>query len=111
MPKLATVIIHSLRAWPTAGDASHSLRHTTTRYGLSRALLDQNTIGWYNFLMRKVSIHWKDVQQQYFAWLKRRNTGKAWVKALIRKVWEISWDMWDHRNEIRLQFLSPPAAG
>jgi hypothetical protein len=52
-------------------------------------------------------VRWQDVQQQYYLWLKRRNTGKAWVTALIRKVWEISWTMWDHRNDVRTSTLSP----
>jgi hypothetical protein len=47
------------------------------------------------------------VQQQYYVWLKCRNTGKAWVKALIQKVWEITWDMWDHRNKVQTKSLSP----
>ncbi len=24
-----------------------------------------------------------------------------------QKVWEVSWDLWDHRNEMRLSTLSP----
>jgi hypothetical protein len=51
--------------------------------------------------MGKVSVRWQAVQQQYFEWRKRRNTGKAWVRALIQKVLEITWDMWDHRNDVR----------
>jgi hypothetical protein len=106
MPELTTVVIRSLRAWrsPHARPASRS---TTVRYGLNRALLEQNTLGWYNFLMGKVSVRWQEVQQKYYEWLKRRNTGKAWVKALIQKVWEISWSMWDHRNDVRLNTVSP----
>jgi hypothetical protein len=29
-----------------------------------------------------------------------RKTGKLWVSALIRKQWEIAWDLWEHRNGI-----------
>ena len=107
MPELTTAIIRSLKAWQTNPHGRLLNRSTTKRYGLQRALLDQTTIGWYNFLMGKVSVRWQAVQQQYFDWLKRRNTGKAWVKSLIRKVWEITWDMWDHRNDVRLKTLSP----
>ena len=52
--------------------------------------------------MGRVGTRWRDVQQRYYEWLLRRNTGRAWVKALIQKVWAVSWDMWDHRNEVRL---------
>jgi hypothetical protein len=33
--------------------------------------------------------------------------GKAWLQALIKKVWEVSWDMWDHRNEVRTTNITP----
>jgi hypothetical protein len=33
--------------------------------------------------------------------------GKAWLQALIKKVWEVSWDMWDHRNEVRTTTITP----
>jgi hypothetical protein len=36
-----------------------------------------------------------------------KNTGKAWIQALIKKSWEISWDMWDHRNQVRLNMVTP----
>ena len=106
MPELTVAIIRSLKAWRSP--PAHPInRSTTARYGLQRALLEQDTIGWYSFLMGKVSIRWQAVQQKYFEWLKRRNTGKAWVKALILKVWQISWSMWDHRNDVRLNTTSP----
>ena len=57
--------------------------------------------------MGKVSVRWQAVQHKYFEWLKRRNTGKAWVQALIQKIWEISWSMWDNRNDIRLNTITP----
>jgi hypothetical protein len=54
------------------------------------------------------SVWWKDVQHQYYEWLQRRNTGKAWLQALIKKVWEVSWDMWeDHRKEVRTTTITP----
>jgi hypothetical protein len=54
-----------------------------------------------------VALRWRDVQHQYYEWLQRRNTGKAWLQALIKKVWEVSWDMWDHRNEVRTSTITP----
>jgi hypothetical protein len=106
MPALTKAIIRSLKAWRTP-PIRPLHRSTTNRYGLQRALLDQNSIGWYNFLMGKVSVRWQAVQHKYFEWLKRRNTGKAWVQALIQKIWEISWSMWDNRNDIRLNTITP----
>jgi hypothetical protein len=51
--------------------------------------------------MGRISIEWKVVQQAYYyEWLGKHNTGKKWALALIQKTFEVSWDMWDHRNEV-----------
>jgi hypothetical protein len=52
-------------------------------------------------------MQWKVVQQCYFEWLRKHNTGKKWATALIQKVWEVLWDMWDHRNKVRLKTITP----
>jgi hypothetical protein len=57
--------------------------------------------------MGRMSLQWKAVQQRYYEWLGKRNTGKKWAMALIQKVWDVSWDMWDHRNNVRLKTITP----
>ena len=42
--------------------------------------------------------NWAAKQREYYTWLQKRNTGKRWATTLIKKLWEISWDMWEHRN-------------
>jgi len=51
--------------------------------------------------MGRVSNLWAEVQDQYYKWLKKRNTGKKWLAALIAKAWEITWSMWDDRNDVK----------
>jgi hypothetical protein len=29
-----------------------------------------------------------------------RKTGKRWISSLIKKLWEIAWDLWEHRNGV-----------
>jgi hypothetical protein len=29
-----------------------------------------------------------------------RRTGLRWLTALIQKLWDVAWDMWDHRNRV-----------
>ena len=69
-------------------------------------LLSSESIG-HLVLMGRPSNRWRDVQHRYYEWLKRRNTEKAWLQAVIKKVWEVSWDMWDHRNQVRLGTITP----
>jgi hypothetical protein len=104
MPALQEAILTRLRQWK--GDTNDNLQWTS-QYGLKQAILHQDELGWYNFLMGQVSLQWKAVQQRYFEWLGCRNTGKKWATALIQKVWEVSWDMWDHRNNVRLNTFTP----
>jgi hypothetical protein len=34
----------------------------------------------------------------YNVGVQRRSTGKRWITVLIKKLWEISWNMWEQRN-------------
>ena len=47
-----------------------------------------------------VSKKWGIAQQYHFRELGFRRTGKSWLTALIKKLWNVSWDMWEHRNGI-----------
>ena len=103
MPALQLVLLRCLRDWRHQHPRRPLARSSNTpQYGLRAATLEQDGIGWYNFMMGRPSIRWSDVQHRYYEWLERRNTGKAWLQALIKKVWAVSWDMWDHRNHVRL---------
>jgi hypothetical protein len=48
----------------------------------------------------QVSLHWKEIQHQYYIFLGKRTTGERWVWLLIQKIWDVAWDQWDHRNEV-----------
>lgn len=58
----------------------------------------QNQIGWKNFMFGFMAKEWSQAQQSYYESIASRRTGKRWVSALIRKLWDIAWDLWDHRN-------------
>ena len=87
MPALQEAILMRLRQWK--GETTDNPQWTT-RYGLREAIRCQDELGWYNFLMGRISLHWKAVQQRYYEWLGKRNTGKKWATALIQKVWDVS---------------------
>jgi len=72
---------------------------TSTFPGLRPAVAKQTLAGWQSFLEGRIVLEWEAVQSRYYAWLGNRRTGKRWVSMLIRKVWEIAWDQWDHRND------------
>ena len=43
---------------------------------------------------------WQAQQQRYYEFLKSRKTGRRWATLVIRKLWDMAWDMWDDCNGI-----------
>ena len=43
-------------------------------------------------------VQWVDAQQKHYLSLNRLESGKRWASALIIKLWNIAWDLWDNRN-------------
>jgi hypothetical protein len=66
--------------------------------GVNNVILDQDAVGWRPFLEGGVLHAWAAKQQEYYNQIKRRNTDKRWITTLIKKLWEISWNMWEQRN-------------
>jgi ribonuclease HI len=96
MPQLQTAILNGLSQWrdPTHLPCPSGIQDIRTAVAL------QDTIGWYPFATGHMGYLWKGIQQQYYAFLGRRNTGKKWARELIKKLWGVAWDMWEHRNDI-----------
>jgi hypothetical protein len=66
--------------------------------GLIEAIEAQDCIGigWLAFFEGCIATEWVGIQEAHFIWLGRRNTGKRWATSLVVKLWEITWDIWDH---------------
>jgi hypothetical protein len=69
--------------------------------GLQEAIEAQDCIGWLAFFEGCIAVGWTGIQEAHFLWLGLRNTGKRWATSLVVKLWEVTWDMWDHRNQIK----------
>jgi hypothetical protein len=74
--------------------------------GLLLAIAAQDRIGWRAFFEGCIAVEWSGVQEAHYLWLGRRNTGKRWATSLIVKLWEIAWDLWDHRNQIKINSVT-----
>jgi hypothetical protein len=75
-------------------------------FGLFHAISEQTSIGW-NFLDGFVTTEWKTVQDEYYKWLDMRRTGRRWIIALLTKLWDVSWSMWEDRNDARHTAITP----
>jgi hypothetical protein len=97
LPNLADVLCDRLTAW------RHDLEPTveiSNFLGLRTTVDKQDKVGWQTMLEGMPVKGWEEVQQRYFVWRKKRQTGKRWLAAIIRKLWDVAWDLWEHRNGI-----------
>jgi hypothetical protein len=94
-PDLCHAICLSLLDWH-AGVVG--LPVTYSFLGVQATLDAQASIGWQPFLEGCLSPLWQSVQHSYYEWMGSRKSGRRWVSALIRKLWEVAWDQWEHRN-------------
>ena len=104
-PSIHDAILNRLKAWHD--NVPPAPFNFMGRPNLRAAILAQDDIGWHPFLLGMVSTKLADVQSTYYLQRKRRNTGLRWLVALIKKLWDISWDMWQQRNDINHNTMTP----
>jgi hypothetical protein len=68
---------------------------------LVQAAIDiQNDIGWKNFFEGCVAKEWEHTQIIYYEWCRSKKSGYRWTTALIQKLWDVAWDLWEYHNGI-----------
>jgi hypothetical protein len=60
--------------------------------------MQQSYIGWHLFIEGWSSREWETEQQEYYRLLQSRQTGRRWLVGLIKQLWKIAWELWEHRN-------------
>ena len=58
----------------------------------------QIRIGPNAFMEGLLTKEWERVQREHLANTGSKKNPSRWMKELIKKLWDISWDMWDSRN-------------
>ena len=96
-PNIVEVLIDRLTSWRYDLEPSITVSNFL---GLRSMVESQDIIGWQAMLEGTPVVGWAEVQQRYLEWRKKRRTGKQWLSAVIQKMWDVAWDLWDHRNGI-----------
>ena len=96
--RVAQAICDRLRSWALEETPSPLPTDMPTDY--YEAFRIQDLIGWYPFLQGFWATQWESVQARYLQSLEVKTTIRRWLSAVLRRLWQISWDMWDHRNNI-----------
>lgn len=65
---------------------------------IQEVLTHQDDIGWTNLIERCMDIGWIEVQAMYYKAIGSQRSGSRWTVAVIKKLWDVAWDMWEQRN-------------
>jgi len=88
-PHLVQVLVGGLQAW----------RNNTPVLDKLQVSIKQARIRWDGLLDGWLSLEWQAQQEAYWAQWHQWKSSKCWTVELIKKLWNISWDLWDHWNE------------
>jgi hypothetical protein len=90
-PELRLTLLRRLKHWRKHGHLVPDLAPVPTTFGIREATIEQDNIGWYNFLLGRLSSRWTDSQQCYLESIKKCNSGRRWTIAILDKIWDISF--------------------
>lgn len=63
------------------------------------AAVEQDSIGWQNFLEGKVSRRWRDLQEQYFLERGSSRLSEFWASGLVKRLLELTHSQWKFRSD------------
>jgi hypothetical protein len=93
-PDLSWLLLPLLDAWHNDSPLPD------TPFGLSHLLERHLGIGCQYMLEGWLSWEWETTRQAYYLFNQSRRSGKRWTIQLLKKLWGIAWDLWEHRNGI-----------
>jgi len=92
-PTLAHIISLYLRSWRTSEAITYE-----PPWKFQALLPSQSAVGWGKFFEGWVVSQWTEQQNRYYKIIRSHRTGRCWTIAILQKLWNIAWDMWEHRN-------------
>lgn len=95
-PGVISAILTGISAWRT----QQSAQRMEMKPAINEAFQHQARIGWAQALMGLLSPKWANIQNEHLLSIRSKRSGRQWMASLIRKLWDVSWDLWNHRNHI-----------
>ena len=96
-PDLTNLIYSSLRSWR---DSTPLPSFFTSDITLSQAILKQDAIGWKSFVDGFLVKEWRIIQHRFMKSKRDPRSSILWMIRLQKRIWEIPWLLWEHRNNI-----------
>ena len=72
---------------------------TTNNTNLINAFIEQETIGWKNFINGFITPSWRQAHTQHLETKRSQKSALLFMSRLQTKIWMIAWDLWEHRNK------------
>jgi len=60
---------------------------------------EQQEVGWSLVFDGWLSLQWQYEQDQFWFQIWSQKSSQRWTSELIKKLWNIVWDMWEHQNK------------
>ena len=93
-PELSLLLISNLRSWLT------DQPHPKAPQGLAQLSEAQMNASWEALVEGRPVLGWAQYQQNFLTQLGSKCSGKRWLVAVLKKLLDIAWDLWDQRNGI-----------
>lgn len=93
-PVLEKWILLGLQQWRTSSPPTHVAAMPHIR----QAIMDQDKLGWWQFLLGRITKSLIQAQSNYITRRHPRRHIATWSTKFYDQVWTISFTMWDHRN-------------
>ena len=94
-PTLTKWIVIRLNEWRTEATTRKPVDATPA---VNQAIRDQDRIGWWSFLLGRLPKSFTLAQEQHFQLTRSRKKATAWTPKLLQQIWDLTFSMWEHRN-------------
>jgi hypothetical protein len=55
---------------------------------------------WQSFFEGAPALGWSGYMDLYYNSIRSNRNGHCWLSSIIKKLWNIAWDLWEHRNRV-----------
>ena len=98
-PEMRKIIIASLAAWYDRKELP-KIKWSKNKL-FNKAVLEQDALGWEQFLFGFLSKKWCKIQDRHLRELSKQQSGRSWMTQFLIQIWEISWTLWIHHNKFK----------
>lgn len=96
-PLLVDIIVSRLNSWRNGT----MVEPIAVPPHYQEVLERQDRQGWNNFFLGIPAKGWRELQQANYEASGSTKSGRRWLEAIIRKQWQIAWDIWEYRCNIK----------